>query len=309
MNNFSDIAGNEAVKGFLKNSIKNDKIPHAIILEGLSGMGKSMLANAWAKTLQCEAGGVTSCGKCLSCMSFDSGNHPDVFYTVPEKTKQLGIDAVREQIIRQMETRPYKYKYKVFIIDEAPGITAAAQSALLKTIEEPAGYGIFVFLTHKKYNLLPTILSRCVSLKLRPLSDSLISETLVRRLQISETEASEIASAAHGSLGRALRSAQSGAFTEQRGVALSIIEAAHSGDMIACFKKAKELDSEKERIHEVLAVLLAMYRAEMLNSLGEPHKLLYDIDAVLTAGNQLKRNGSFQLVLEAMLLKLGGFAA
>ena len=136
---------------------------HAYILAGDGDL--LSVAKSFAKALQCDdADNGISCGQCLSCRVFESGNHPDVIYVKATKTKAIGVDDVRSQIVLPMSEKPFRYRYKIFIIDQV--LTPQAQNALLKTIEEPASFGIFLFLTESLELYLPTVLSRCIALKM-----------------------------------------------------------------------------------------------------------------------------------------------
>ena len=104
------------------------------------------------------------CGNCVSCMAFDNQNHPDTFYVVGTK-KSIGVDDIREQLIAPMSLKPYSHMYKVFIVEKAQDLTPAAQNVLLKTIEEPAEYGVFLFVSPNVRSFLPTVLSRCDIIK------------------------------------------------------------------------------------------------------------------------------------------------
>lgn len=134
-----------------------------ILFEGedLTAVRKHALHHA--KKLNCESG--NACGCCLSCRVFDSGNHPDTFFVKGTKAAGIGVEDAREQIVLPVAVKPFKYKYKIFIIEG--NITPQAQNALLKTIEEPAPYGVFLFLAKNTFGFLPTILSRCIVKKIR----------------------------------------------------------------------------------------------------------------------------------------------
>jgi len=152
----------------LGGSVRYPAFPRAHILQGEQGTGKLQLARLFAKALNCIGRGESPdpCNSCASCRTFDSGNHPDTFFVAPTKTVSLGVDDVRDQIVTPMGTQPFGYKYKVFIVDKAETLTPPAQNALLKTIEEPAEFGFFLFLTTKITAMLDTVLSRCVVHKL-----------------------------------------------------------------------------------------------------------------------------------------------
>jgi hypothetical protein len=138
-------------------------ISHAYIIEGETGLLEAAIT--FAKTLNCLEKGESPCGGCISCRVFESGNHPDTLYVTGTKKASIGVEDVREQVVKQMATKPFFYTYKVFIIDKAETLTPAAQNALLKTIEEPAPFGVFLLLTTQIEAMLPTVLSRCVVVK------------------------------------------------------------------------------------------------------------------------------------------------
>ena len=100
-----------------------------------------------------------------------SGNHPDLIYVTHEKPASIGVDDVRRQINDTIQVKPYSSAHKIYIVDEAEKMTVQAQNALLKTIEEPPAYAVILLLTTNAEAFLPTILSRCVQLKLKPLKD------------------------------------------------------------------------------------------------------------------------------------------
>jgi len=151
-------------------------VGHAYIFEGEENAVTRSFALDFAKGLNClEANDtvfdsgtrLTSGCNCLSCRTFDSANHPDTIFVTGTKQKGIGVDDVRAQVLLPMAHKPFRYNYKVFIVDKAETLTPAAQNALLKTIEEPAPYGFFLFITTHTHNFLPTVLSRCVIRKVR----------------------------------------------------------------------------------------------------------------------------------------------
>lgn len=127
MAEFKDILGHEGIIAHLQNAVSMDKISHSYIMSGEDGLGKNMLADAFAKTLQCEEGGITPCGKCRSCIQAESGNQPDIIHVTHEKPNSIGVDDVREQLVDDIVIKPYSSKYKIYIIDEAEKLTVQAQ--------------------------------------------------------------------------------------------------------------------------------------------------------------------------------------
>ena len=174
MAGFSEIIGHEQIIEHLQNAIRLNKVSHAYILDGEEGSGKMLLASAFAQTLQCEQGGTEPCGKCHSCIQAESRNQPDIIRVTHEKPGSIGVDDIRDQLCSDILIRPYSSPWKIYIVDEAEKMTVQAQNALLKTIEEPPAYGIVLLLTENSEAFLPTILSRCVTLKLRPVKDEQI---------------------------------------------------------------------------------------------------------------------------------------
>ena len=177
MPNFEEIIGHKQMIEHLKNAIQLDKVSHAYIFEGEKGCGRKTVAEAFAAALQCEhqKEGTDACGTCKSCRQAASKNHPDIIHIVHEKPNSIGVEEIRQQVVNDIQIKPYNGKYKIYIISEAEKMTAQAQNALLKTIEEPPAYGIIILLTDNASSLLPTILSRCVVLSMKACSYSGLS--------------------------------------------------------------------------------------------------------------------------------------
>ena len=159
MDNWAGISGQDALIRHLKHAAETKQLSHAYILEGEAGSPRKEMAAAFARMLLCEKG--TGCGECHSCLSFDHGSHPDVIWVTHEKADTIRIDEIRSQLIDDIGIRPYSSSYKIYIVDEAEKMNAAAQNALLKTLEEPPYYGIIILITSNADKLLSTILSRC----------------------------------------------------------------------------------------------------------------------------------------------------
>ena len=180
MNRFSDIVGMETIKEHLQGAIAGGKMGHAYIINGGLGSGKKMLARALAKSLQCEnleetikesSGDISkidACCNCHSCLQTDTDNEPDIIWVKRSKSV-ISVDDIRDQLVNDIQIKPYSSRYKIYIIDEAEKLGVPAQNALLKTIEEPPAYGIIILLTTNADIFLQTILSRCVLLDIKPI--------------------------------------------------------------------------------------------------------------------------------------------
>ena len=137
---------------------------------------------------------MVGCGECHFCKQLASDNNPDFIRITHEKPASIGVEDVREQLVEDIQIKPYNGKYKVYIIDEAEKMTVQAQNAILKTIEEPPAYSVIIFLTNNVEIFLPTIVSRCIIFNLRPLRESTIMEYLISEFKIPEYEAKICAS-------------------------------------------------------------------------------------------------------------------
>jgi len=244
-------------------------VGQAFIIEGEASHA---IGRVFAKGLNCQADGRIACNSCLSCRIFESGNHPDIQYV--KGSKSIGVDDVREQIVAPMMSKPHSYKYKIFIVDKAQTLTPAAQNALLKTIEESASYGVFLFLAAHTHTMLPTLLSRCVLVKLQ--------EDAKKKPPIEiQAMAEEIA----------------------EGVAkMDILET------MSLYRRIEPYKENKESVSQLLDMLSLAYSKKITKAItsgNTPHKLWFDsLAAIRHTKRVLDRYGNFQLAIELMLLKL-----
>ena len=156
-------------------------VNRAYIYVGENAQAVCQEALGFAKALNCKEndenqGKPAFCGNCSSCLAFDGNNHPDTFFVTSSK-KSIGAADIREQILLPMSVKPYSHKYKVFIMERAQELTPAAQNVLLKTIEEPADYGVFLFVARNTRSFLPTVLSRADIVKIHGKASGDYSET------------------------------------------------------------------------------------------------------------------------------------
>ena len=209
MGSFKDVVGHKDILKYISSAVENNRVSHAYILNGERGSGKRMLANLFATTLLCESGNSEPCGKCQSCRQAESGNHPDIIRVTHEKPNSISVDDIRTQVNNTVDIKPYQGPYKVYIIPQADLMTPQAQNAILKTIEEPPAYAVFLLLTENAEMLLPTINSRCVMLKLRNIKDTLIRKYLMENLEIPDYKADMRTSFSQGNVGLAIMLANS----------------------------------------------------------------------------------------------------
>jgi DNA polymerase-3 subunit gamma/tau len=180
---FSEIIGQEHVVQTLTNAISSGMISHAYLFYGPRGSGKTTIARLLAKSLNCEnRQGFEPCNKCSTCLEINDGRALDLIEI--DAASHRGIDEIRE-LRDGIRFVPTKSRYKVFIIDESHQLTKEAANALLKTLEEPPDYAIFILATTEIHKMIPTIVSRCQRFDFRRLT---VPE-IVRKLEwISEKE-------------------------------------------------------------------------------------------------------------------------
>jgi DNA polymerase III subunit gamma/tau len=162
---FAELIGQEHVKTTLENAIAQRRIAHGYIFSGQRGTGKTTVARILARCLNCIQGPTaTPCGVCASCLEIAGGNAPDVIEI--DAASNRGINEMRE-LRENVRYRPARDRYKVFIVDEAHQITSEAFNALLKTLEEPPEWVVFILCTTEAHKIPATIASRCQQFSFR----------------------------------------------------------------------------------------------------------------------------------------------
>lgn len=326
MASFSDIIGHEQIINHLQNAIRMNKISHAYILDGEEGAGKNLLASTFAQTLQCEKGQVEPCGQCHSCRQAESENQPDIIRVFHEKPNSIGVEEIREQLCNDIQIRPYSSPYKIYLVDEAEKMTVQAQNALLKTIEEPPAYGIILLLTTNSEAFLPTILSRCVTLKLRPVESSLIRNFLMEKLHTPDYQADVCVAFARGNVGKAWKLARSEHFGELRDHAIHLMRHIRDMEIYEITEAIRKVADYKADINDYLDLIILWYRdvllfkatrqvdtlvfTEEINYIrAQASKSSYEgleqvIEALEKAKVRLKANVNFELTMELLLLTI-----
>lgn len=326
MGSFKDVVGHKDILKYISSAVENNRVSHAYILNGERGSGKRMLANLFATTLLCESGNSEPCGKCHSCRQAESGNHPDIIRVTHEKPNSISVDDIRTQVNNTVDIKPYQGPYKVYIIPQADLMTPQAQNAILKTIEEPPAYAVFLLLTENAEMLLPTINSRCVMLKLRNIKDTLIRKYLMENLEIPDYKADMCTAFAQGNVGRAIMLANSEHFNEIREEAVQLLKHIHDMELSEIVAAVKNIFVYKLEITDYLDIIMIWYRdvllykatkeidkvvfKDQLQSIKEQaRKSSYEgieliLESLEKAKARLKANVNFDLVMELLFLTI-----
>lgn len=323
MYTFEEIRGNTPLVEQLRRSAASGRSSHAYLFLGGAGAGKRLIANTFAKALQCE-GEKRPCDSCKSCHAFNHGNHPDVIYFQSLKNgKTYTIEDVREQLLETVDLKPFQYEKKIYIIEKADTLNIQSQNALLKTLEEPPAHAVFLLLAERAEAFLPTILSRVVVMKIRPLSAETIADYLMQAGHLAE-ESHILSAYAQGRIGQALELVEDEGFREMRQDILGKLEALPSMSEGDAYLLAKDLEGYKNDLR-FLDIMELWYRdlltAKSLREEGyliqrdkkdaifraakEPAALLAKkAAAVRTARMRLAQNANFRLTMEVMLMDL-----
>jgi DNA polymerase-3 subunit delta' len=334
MTRLTDIFGQDAAVTSLRAALAADRLPHGLIFSGPEGIGKATAAAALAALFLCENPGPNdACGKCRSCHAIAGGNHPDYHVITKElarvhdksgssKATQLSINVIRHDLAEPASRKTVLGRGKVFVVEQAELMTDAAQNALLKTLEEPAGRALIILLTTHASELLPTIRSRCQTLQFASLPTTLVATHLQRR-NIDAATAAKAADFSNGSLGVALRWIEDGILAHATTVAESMdkILAGKNADLADLLRKGAdayaakalerdELASKDSAVRTGLGVYLSVAagRARHVLRSGVSEDSLDQtcdaVDAISLAEKYLAANVNVSLVLEQLAAAL-----
>ena len=204
---FEGLLGNERLKDNLRSSIRRGRASHFYLISGPTGSGKRTLSSLLSAALLCESGDAP-CGTCPACRKVFAGSHPDVITVTDPEHKNVAVKIVRE-IREDVFIRPNEGKKKIYIFPQELGIEG--MNALLKILEEPPAYGVFLLLTENPQKVLPTIRSRSTELSLNALPEQLLRKRLQEKFP--DADPSQLAGAiarSGGYLGQALSLLESG---------------------------------------------------------------------------------------------------
>ncbi len=323
---FYSIIGQEQIKEHMQNALQMQKISHAYIIHGEKSTGKEFVARVFAMALQCEKGGAEPCNECHSCKQALSKNQPDIIYLTHEKPNTISVEDIRLQVNNDVAIKPYSSKYKVYIINEAEKMTVQAQNAILKTLEEPPAYVVILLLVSNLQTLLPTILSRCVTLNMKPVSDTLVRKYLMEELKVPDYRADVCVAFARGNIGKAKALASSEEFDNVKNEALALLKHVHDMELQEIIQAVKKINEYKLEISDYLDIMSIWYRDVLLfKATADANSLVFReeiqairkvvarcsyegieivIHALAKAKKRLEANVNFELTMELLFLDI-----
>ncbi len=310
--------GHRAQREQMNEAIRLGRVAHGYCFEGPEAIGKKKMAFHFAKDLLCMQG-ETACGHCHSCQMFAAGNHPDFHVFAPEGKSIKREQA--EQAIHDLQVRSYEGGYKVFLFDEAEKMTAAAQNALLKSLEEPPEQTVILLVTANPQGLLPTIRSRLQSVRFYPMDESEIVEGLLAR-GAERDLAEKIARLSEGRPGRAISLLESQAFQALQEASEKALGQLLSSQPLQIVSFLAIFEANKEQADAILNDFLNFFRDCLVyQTTREDHRILnpgrriqvketarrvpeaviYDImEQIIQTKEQLRRNLNLTVGLQQM---------
>ncbi|HOJ77468.1 MAG TPA: DNA polymerase III subunit gamma/tau [Bacillota bacterium] len=329
---FNDFVGQQHIVTTLSNAIRNKKIAHAYLFTGPRGTGKTSTAKIFAKALNCESPqGVEPCDQCSSCQRINEGTFLDVLEI--DGASNRGIDEIRD-LREKIKFTPAEGRYKIYIIDEIHMLTTEAFNALLKTLEEPPNFVVFILATTEVHKLPLTILSRCQRFDFKRFTIAEIKGRLATILtaegiQFEDTALELIAKYAEGGMRDALSLLEQciahskggllkeddvrailGLISEEEIEKLAVALKEH--DTKLALELLEEVSLDGKDLFQFGHSLVDYFRDRLLKSLSQenseagfsPQELIRIIETIANATNEVKKSFQSSLPLELALIKL-----
>lgn len=321
------VVGHEKAVALLNNSLKGGKLSHAHLFVGPKHVGKMTLAINLAQALNCE-GDEKPCGDCRQCLRIAGQKHADVVVIGLDGRAEIGIDQIRE-MGHSASLRPFEGRHRVFIIDGAEHLSHEASNCLLKTLEEPPPNVQLILLAINERLLLPTVLSRCRRLELRPLSTPVAEQALTERWGVPRERARVLARLCSGCLGWAVVAFSDEGLLGERWQKLTTLTRLTRVGLEERFAYAAQLanqfSKDRESVQEVLSLWVGWWRDLMLVKGGcgnfvsnvdqettlhreaEGYSLTQIkefVESLQRAMEQLDQNANPRLVLEVLMLAI-----
>jgi len=270
INNHWNMLGHQWAVELLKLSLSNGHIRHAYLFTGPQGIGRRTLALRFAQAINCTQFEVPGepCGECRSCQLFENMLHPDLSIVQSDMVGgNLKVDQVRE-LQHILSLTPYEAQFRIALILRFEEANQNAANALLKTLEEPPSQVIMLLTAQEPETLLPTIISRCELIRLRPLSIAEIAKGLQEQYGISTENAKLLSHISGGRPGYALRLHQNPEIMGRRKNWLGDHQRLLAANRVERFSYADEISKDKEEVESTLQIWSSFWRDVLLVTSG-----------------------------------------
>ncbi|MBR3613781.1 MAG: hypothetical protein IKL55_01200 [Clostridia bacterium] len=289
---FKNIIGNTEIKEYLMKNVKQKNILHSYLFLGTAGIGKLLIAKAFAKNILCLGNNEDDCN-CKSCMCFDGLNHPD-FYCINEEGDTIKVETIRNLTEKVIE-KPIVSNKKVYIINDCEKMTKEAQNCLLKTLEEPPEFAIIILISSNENVILNTIKSRCMSVKFKNIDDIELLKYAKEILGYQEVSENLLKSF-YGSIGKAIKLKDS---KEKYDEIDKFVSNLSKKDIIDIMIDGKII-YDKENIYDILDYITVCLYAKF----NENEKNIYCIKYVNECADRLRTNSNFDMTIDNLLFKM-----
>jgi DNA polymerase-3 subunit delta' len=300
MKNNWNIIGHKWAVDLLRNSLISRRIRHAYLFTGPQGIGRRTLASRYAQAINClhETTTEKPCGECRSCRLFESMQHPDLSIVKSEVIGGvLKIDQIRK-LHHNLSLTPYEAKFRIALILRFEEANQNAANALLKTLEEPPPQVLMLLTAQEPETLLPTILSRCELIRLRPLPINTLAIGLQERFGIPYERATTLAHIAEGRPGSALHYHHNPDLMNKRENWLNDLLSLISAKRVDRFKYADDVSKDKEILEQLLGVWSSFWR-DILMTTVESNVFLSNIDFkdnIYTIASKVEHTSAVKMV-------------
>lgn len=283
---FNEIIGNNNVKQILNKAIEENHISHSYLLIGKQGIGKTLIAKAFAKKILCL--NLEKKCNCESCIKWENNNHPD-FKEIESENGSIKIEQIRK-LQEEIVQKPIISKKKVYIIKDCDLMTKEAQNCLLKTLEEPPMYSTIILTTANETKILTTVKSRCLKIPMKEMTEEEIKEYFKKlNLQIIDET---LINMSEGSIEKAIKLQEDKQMYQN---IAKLLENINEKSISEIFKESQILYKQKEKITDILDYInVYLYNLKKINC----------IKYVEETKKRLNSNSNYDMCIDYLLLKI-----